>query len=188
MAFPWNAEGVEARLAKLWTEDGLTTAKIAVELSEMTGEPLTRNAVIGRINRLGLVKKGREQEAGPAGVAAADAPPAEPPVAEPVEVLAEPVIPVSVPEPAPLQASPVQASPQPLSPGVLLTDLRLGQCRFPITAHHAPSHLFCAAVVEAPGATYCSEHAAVCFDGRTPQERRRDQERGARARAGKEAA
>lgn len=181
MAFPWNAEGVEARLTKLWTEDGLSAAKIATELTEMTGEPLTRNAVIGRISRLGLSGKGNPDRSFGPQVAAE--PPIAEPAPEPVEVLSEPVISVSEPEPEPMQACPPQAS-----PGVLLTDLRIGQCRFPVTPHHAPSHLFCADPVEAPGATYCPVHAAMCFDRRTPQERRADYDRAARARAGKEAA
>lgn len=176
MAFPWNAEGVEARLTKLWTEDGLSAAKIAVELTAMTGEPLTRNAVIGRISRLGLSGKGNpDRSFGPQEI---ELPPAAAPEPEPVEVLAEPVVPIPEPEPAPLQAS----------PGVVLTELRIGQCRFLVTPHFASSHLFCAAAVEAPGATYCPEHAAICFDRRTPQERRADHDRAARARAAKEAA
>lgn len=52
-----------------------------------------------------------------------------------------------------------------------ITDLRMDQCRFPITPDDAPRHFFCGERVMEPGCPYCAEHAARCFDGR-PEERR----------------
>ena len=58
----WTDERVEL-LKKLWT-DGLSASQIAAELGNVT-----RNAVIGKVHRLGL--SGRAKDAKPAGSAAA---------------------------------------------------------------------------------------------------------------------
>lgn len=60
--------------------------------------------------------------------------------------------------------------------------LRRGECRFAVTPHSAPSHLFCAEPVEAEGAVYCACHAALCYDRRPAEKRRADAERMALAR------
>ena len=61
----WTDERVEL-LKKLWT-DGLSASQIAAELGNVT-----RNAVIGKVHRLGL--SGRAKDAKPAGSAAAARP------------------------------------------------------------------------------------------------------------------
>jgi hypothetical protein len=60
--------------------------------------------------------------------------------------------------------------------------LRRGECRFAITPHSAPSHLFCAESVEKEGAVYCACHAALCYDRRPAEKRRADAERAANMR------
>ena len=60
--------------------------------------------------------------------------------------------------------------------------LRRGQCRFAVTPHSAPSHLFCAEPVEAEGAVYCACHAAICYDRRPAGKRRADAEHMANVR------
>lgn len=50
-----KAELVE-RLIELW-EEGVSTAKMAARLSEIAGETITKNAVIGKVHRLGLVER-----------------------------------------------------------------------------------------------------------------------------------
>ncbi|MGX5776979.1 hypothetical protein [Methylorubrum zatmanii] len=62
--------------------------------------------------------------------------------------------------------------------------LRRGQCRFAITPHSAPSHLFCAEPAEHEKSSYCARHAAICFDRRSEERRRADAERAAIARSG----
>lgn len=53
--------------------------------------------------------------------------------------------------------------------GRLLIDMHRGQCRF--------------AIGEEPGASYCAEHAAVCFDRRPAEKRERIAEQMLKARA-----
>lgn len=62
--------------------------------------------------------------------------------------------------------------------------LRRGECRFAVTPHSAPSHLFCAEPVEKEGAVYCAHHAEICFDRRSAEQRQADAERAAIARDG----
>ena len=64
--------------------------------------------------------------------------------------------------------------------------LRRNQCRFSISPLDAREHLFCAEPVEGPGAVYCSEHAARCYDRRPAEVRRAHAERAAVARAARE--
>ena len=76
----WNEERVET-LKRMWAE-GASASQIAKELGQVT-----RNAVIGKVHRLGLSNRvalgGREDEAPEAAPAAAPAAPAEePPVEE----------------------------------------------------------------------------------------------------------
>src|SRR3954453_15613541 len=55
----WTDERVE-RLKKLWS-DGLSASQIAAEL----GGGVTRNAVIGKVHRLGLSGRGKGQAPAP---------------------------------------------------------------------------------------------------------------------------
>ncbi|MDQ2064817.1 GcrA family cell cycle regulator [Xinfangfangia sp. CPCC 101601] len=106
----WTDERVET-LKRMWAE-GQSASQIAKELGGVT-----RNAVIGKVHRLGLSNRvgGKEEdEAAPAAAAPAAAPPrVEPPVApkaEPVAPKPEPVAPrapVERPAPAPVAANPV---------------------------------------------------------------------------------
>lgn len=75
----WTDERVET-LKRMWTE-GQSASQIAKELGGVT-----RNAVIGKVHRLGLSNRGDDAEAAPAASAAAapaaEAVPAEPPIVE----------------------------------------------------------------------------------------------------------
>ncbi|MFP4571276.1 GcrA family cell cycle regulator [Rhodosalinus sp.] len=104
----WTDERVEL-LKKMWSE-GQSASQIAKELGGVT-----RNAVIGKVHRLGLSNRGAAAS-GPAA-----APPPEEPAAEPAlrgEARAAPD-PEPAPEPAPAQAETVvaeQAAPAPEEP------------------------------------------------------------------------
>ncbi len=103
----WTDERVET-LKRMWGE-GQSASQIAKELGGVT-----RNAVIGKVHRLGLSNRvgGKdEEEAAPAAAAAAPGP-ATPPAAAPTpraETSAEP----AAPQPAPVREEPVAASPRP---------------------------------------------------------------------------
>lgn len=95
----WTDERVE-RLTQMWGE-GLSASQIAKELGGVT-----RNAVIGKVHRLGLSNRA----GGAAGAAAPTPEPAAeaPPVAEPEVVAPEPAAPEPVMEAAP------ETDPEPL--------------------------------------------------------------------------
>ncbi|WP_332909033.1 GcrA family cell cycle regulator, partial [Paracoccus binzhouensis] len=72
----WTDERVET-LKRMWAE-GQSASQIAKELGGVT-----RNAVIGKVHRLGLSNRGEEGEAAPAAAPVAEARPAAAPAPEP---------------------------------------------------------------------------------------------------------
>ncbi len=94
----WTDERVET-LKRMWAE-GQSASQIAKELGGVT-----RNAVIGKVHRLGLSNRvgGRDDEEMPA--------PAEPPVAAPA-----PAAPAQAPAQAAPRAEPVASAPRPEAP------------------------------------------------------------------------
>ena len=95
----WTDERVET-LKRMWSE-GQSASAIAKELGGVT-----RNAVIGKVHRLGLSNRNDEAEAAPAPAAAAPAPePAAP------KKPATPKVAAPAPQPAPARPEPVEAEP-----------------------------------------------------------------------------
>lgn len=148
----WTAErdGVLRRLhAK-----GLSARRIAIELS--CG--LSRNAVIGRIHRLGLSLAARPKSSNPQPrQAGGDTSIAgrinrkrqQEPVRPPPRAGGEP--------PAELPAEAIPRRPQ--RQRKKFFDLQWGDCRYP---YGEQSFVFCAAEA-LPGRPYCDEHFALCF-------------------------
>lgn len=156
----WTDERVEL-LRRLWSE-GLSAGQVAAEI----GAGVTRNAVIGKIHRLGLPDRAAAKPAGRARIGrpgenrqveqavrkpAPSAPiaPALTPIAEPAEVAI------------------------PVSDRVTLLDLRDSMCRWPV-GHDGARHLFCGAHSAdfAHGRPYCAEHAEAAHERGTESERR----------------
>ena len=99
----WTDERVET-LKKMWAE-GQSASQIAKELGGVT-----RNAVIGKVHRLGLSNRvgpgaGRDEIDEP------EAPPVAPPRAEPAARAAAPELPRADLRPAPERAAPAPAAP-----------------------------------------------------------------------------
>ena len=141
----WTDERVEL-LKKLW-QDGLSASQIAKQLGGVT-----RNAVIGKVHRLGL--SGR----------AAPSKPARPQfkTPRPVRVATQaPSLPRRIAEPAPAShAPPVRYVDE--TPGTA-TVLTLGahMCKWPIGDPALESFTFCGRRTdEGP---YCQEHAQVAY-------------------------
>jgi GcrA cell cycle regulator len=146
-------------LKKLWT-DGLSASQIAKQLGGVT-----RNAVIGKVHRLGL-----------AGRAAPSRPIKRIPVptARPRPVLVVPPhvaakVESAVKALAPAAPHPiVKPAPKPVTPpekrGDLIGVLQLGtnMCKWPIGDPGDPDFGFCGAQCSS-GAVYCTEHAAIAF-------------------------
>jgi GcrA cell cycle regulator len=176
----WNDERVEL-LRKLWAE-GLSASQIANRLGDVT-----RNAVIGKVHRLGLsgrVTTSRLRKARPsaaAATAAAAAPVKVTPIAprparvqfavqgnaalKPVFVEHErAAVALAVVVPAAEQADPA-----PALAGVNLLDLKESMCRWPVGDPQDDGFHFCGQK-HADGLPYCERHARVAFQ---PVQRRR---------------
>ncbi len=194
----WTDERVD-KLKELWGE-GMSASQIAKVMGGVT-----RNAVIGKVHRLGLSNRGPGQEDGrPAEPAAsvATVPPARPaapadagPAPEPQPAVAEEMLPA----PAARRAAPViRDATQPRAPGaptpeeeaaratlaeiekfakrVTLLELTERTCKWPIGDPTDDDFAFCGLGC-VPGKPYCQHHVAVAFQ---PMSSRRD-----RARAGR---
>jgi GcrA cell cycle regulator len=149
----WTDERVET-LKKLWL-DGLSASQIAKQLGGVT-----RNAVIGKVHRLGL--SGRATPSQPQrpvfkapraprpAIAAAPAP----------RRAVEPAMPTQLPSPALLAEEPGTA-----------TVLTLGahMCKWPIGDPASDSFTFCGRRSDREG-PYCSEHARVAYQ---PQQQKK---------------
>lgn len=150
----WTDERVTT-LKKLWL-DGLSASQIAKQLGGVT-----RNAVIGKVHRLGL--SGRAAPSQPARPAFKAPRPARPaatamPAAPRRVVAAEPVAPS--PSPIPMQPSvPVLRNEAPGSATVLTLGAHM--CKWPIGDPSSDGFTFCGR--RSSEGPYCVEHARVAY-------------------------
>ncbi|NIX77853.1 GcrA family cell cycle regulator [Microvirga terricola] len=166
----WTDERVEL-LKKLWT-DGLSASQIANELGNVT-----RNAVIGKVHRLGL--SGRAKDSKPETTAAARprkaprAPSAPAPIAPAIRnnVVVAPI------SRAPVVEEEVEVAVEedlaiPMSERVTIMDLRESMCRWPMGDPTKPEFRFCGAR-SITGLPYCTHHARVAYQPVTDRRRER---------------
>ena len=171
----WTDERVE-RLKELWTE-GMTASQIASSLGGVS-----RNAVIGKVHRLGLSNRSGTGKDPEPEVEAEEpvelkkketATPKEAPVEELKTPAAEPEIEQSEQEdavnPVLALAAEVERSARKLS----LLELNERTCKWPIGDPATDDFYFCGlpCAVDKP---YCSAHVAVAYQ---PMSSRRDRER-----------
>jgi hypothetical protein len=132
----WTDERVE-KLKELWS-DGLSCTQVARALGGTT-----RNAVIGKVHRLGIDRKA------PSGPKPRSVPGHAPRMAQ--KSAEAKSIPESVSEPTPVPAKPTD----------LITLDKLGNdtCRYPDKMRDG-EHLFCGAAPK-EGSPYCSAHHAI---------------------------
>jgi GcrA cell cycle regulator len=172
----WTDERVET-LRKLWL-DGKSASQIAAELSN----GITRNAVIGKVHRLGL--SGRVK----APAAAVPRPrPAKPQQSVQRTIVSRPMAPISRGATALAFApraevmiieKPAEEVVIPMSERVTITDLREAMCRWPLGDPATSEFRYCGA--KSPvGTPYCSYHSRVAYQ--PVQERRRERDRERRA-------
>ncbi len=173
----WTDEKVE-QLKKLWL-DGLSASQIANELAN----GMTRNAVIGKIHRLGL--SGRVKSQTPSG-------------ARPKQKNERPAAPRSSGGSAPLMrgnlalAMDSRPSPAarpiaddvvvPISERVTLMELRESMCRWPLGDPTTAEFRFCGAKMPTGPGPYCSYHARIAYQPAQERRRERDRERRLAAR------
>ncbi len=180
----WNDERVEA-LKTMWGE-GKSASQIAKELGGVT-----RNAVIGKVHRLGLSNRAtaataKTADTGKAKVAAkpkaASAPKAEaapkPEAPRPVQVPARKPI-ITAGQPLPPQPSQSEISAEALAnlaeferkaKKLKLMQLTERTCKWPIGDPATQDFWFCGHQTQA-GKPYCETHVAVAFQ---PMSARRD--------------
>ena len=190
----WTDDRVET-LKRMWTE-GQSASQIAKELGGVT-----RNAVIGKVHRLGLSNRTEEAEAPPAAAepaavveTAEPAPAAAEAEVEPEEAVAEPEEaapqPVFIPrrpivpagQPLPPQPSANEISPEALASvrevekkarKLTLMELTERTCKWPIGDPATDKFWFCGLPSQA-GKPYCEAHVGVAFQ---PMSARRDRRR-----------
>lgn len=164
----WTDERVEL-LRKLWL-DGLSASQIANELSN----GITRNAVIGKVHRLGL--SGRVKTSAPAMPRQRVKPlrPSNPRPSAPIvrgnTALAFNPMPIVASAPAPLEDVVI-----PISERVTIMDLKEAMCRWPLGDPTNAEFRFCGA--KKPNSAtgpYCAYHSRIAYQ--PVQERRRDRE------------
>lgn len=149
----WTDERV-ATLKKLWA-DGLSASQIAKQMGEVT-----RNAVIGKVQRLGLSGRATPSRPGPK-VKKSNAPKQSKgsgeskqtaPSSQPAALVADPVI---------------------LPDGELVTVLTIrdSMCKWPIGHPNSADFRFCGAETH-NGGQYCEGHASMAYQPRRKYRRR----------------
>ncbi len=152
----WTDERVTT-LKKLWL-DGLSASQIAKQLGGVT-----RNAVIGKVHRLGLSGRAApSQPARPAFKAPRPARPVSTAPAAPRRMVAEPVSTPVVSAPLP---TPVHRIEEPGSATVLTLGAHM--CKWPIGDPSSDGFTFCGRRMGDAG-PYCREHAQVAYQQPQP--------------------
>ena len=156
----WTDERVEL-LKKYWTE-GLTASQIAMRLGG-----ITRNAVIGKVHRLGLSGRAITTRLKPPRPRPAVGLTNRPPKAR----TAKPGNPLlqSIYHDAEPYTAPVEEIEIPLNERKSLQDLTESCCRWPIGDPQTPEFHFCNGK-KVPGLPYCEHHSRRAFH--VPQPRR----------------
>ena len=178
VSLSWTEERVEL-LRQHWAE-----GKSASQIAALLGHGLTRNAVIGKVHRLGLA--GRAKSPSPSAP-------------RPRQPSSAPAHRVSAPRASMLGAAPrivrgatalalapetlMEAQPQvhesvvlPMSLRVTIVDLKEAMCRWPLGDPTSPEFRYCGA--QSSNGPYCAHHGALAYQ--PAQDRRRDRERRAR--------
>jgi GcrA cell cycle regulator len=149
----WSDDRVE-QLKKLW-EAGLSASQIAAELGNVT-----RNAVIGKVHRLGL--SGRAKS--PSSAAP------RPRKARPAQHMMRVSRPISRGNTALAQAFEVEAEPDPvtydnvvpMSQRLSLLELNEATCHWPVGDPSSPDFFFCGGRALS-GLPYCAQHSRVAY-------------------------
>lgn len=155
----WDDERIE-QLKKLWSE-GLSASQIAAELGGVT-----RNAVIGKVHRLGLSGRAKAKSPAVSRVRKAAAKPQRVQhivsrgnlaVIEDVEMDVEPVIDTR------------ENVVVPISRRISIMELKEGVCRWPLGDPQTSEFAYCGSDCSG-NKTYCGPHARIAYQ---PQNERR---------------
>ena len=167
----WTDERIEI-LKKLWL-DGLSASKIASQL----GNAITRNAVIGKVHRMGLSGRAKPTSTLPTRPRAKE----EPHVARAPHGGGGAPQRSSMPmsrgntalavdfDLAPMMAAAMRAEPKlesvviPMSERVTIMELRESMCKWPLGDPMTPEFRYCGAKSPGVGGPYCQPHARVAY-------------------------
>jgi GcrA cell cycle regulator len=164
----WTDERVEL-LRKLWS-DGLSASQVAAEL----GPGITRNAVIGKIHRLGLAERAKTANAPRPRAAKAPRPAAPAPRVGGHAVHGNVALAFAPQTIVVARAAPEEEVVIPLSERVTLMDLRESMCRWPMGDPTTAEFRFCGGRSPIGGGPYCAHHARIAYQ--PAQDRRRSRE------------
>jgi GcrA cell cycle regulator len=143
---PWTDEAT-AMLRELWADDNMSAANIANILSKQFGGTFGRNAVLGKVHRLGLPNRNKVVPAKPRRVPTLR----RPPRASKRAVVA------SAPVPDILDAADI-----PFEQRRSLLELTSKTCKWPVGNPSMPGFFFCGAE-PVEGKPYCACHAARAY-------------------------
>jgi len=169
----WTDERVEL-LKQLWLD-----GKSASQISAALGNGLTRNAVIGKVHRLGLAGRPKSSSSVSGAVRAPRVRSASP---RPAAVRAAPRPRMVHGNTALAFAHDYQIEDRPaaledvvvpMSLRVTIVDLKEAMCKWPLGDPTTPEFRYCGAA--APDGPYCSFHATLAYQ--PTQDRRRERER-----------
>ena len=162
----WNDDRV-ADLKRLWVDENLSGTQIAAALGLKD-----RNAVMGKIHRLGLTRKNAAAsgEAAPNPVSVKSDAVAAVAAHEPQAAPCEPPPPIQEAPPSPPPTPEPAVEPDALA-GHPVMQLKERSCRWPIGDPQKPDFRFCCA--ERLGSfPYCAEHAEISYMAPDRQSRR----------------
>ncbi|WP_375460965.1 GcrA family cell cycle regulator [uncultured Enterovirga sp.] len=166
----WTDSRVEL-LGKLWGE-GLSASQIAALL----GGGVTRNAVIGKVHRLGLSGRGKTGQPAAARPARPRSPASPMPLADVAAGVETGVNDGPAPaEPVREIAPAVVRLPEPMIPvseRVSILDLRDSMCRWPLGDPSSPDFGFCGARATT-GVPYCDAHCRIAYQPAAERKRLR---------------
>ena len=180
----WTDERVDL-LRQLWL-DGRSASQISAAL----GAGLLRNAVIGKVHRLGLAGRAKNASAPPSAPSQPRAQPAARRAAAARQTAASTSVSAGAaivhgntalaiaPEMA-VEALPIRIEEEvviPMSLRVTIVDLKESMCRWPLGDPSSPDFRYCGSPASA-SAPYCCHHGKLAYQPAQDRRRERDRER-----------
>ncbi len=172
----WTDERVE-QLKQHWLE-----GKSASQIAGLLGNGLTRNAIIGKVHRLGLAGRAKSPSSGgsrprqlppqhgPRRVSSPRAPSVAPRIVRGATALAINPMPMSATEPEPFESVVL-----PMSLRVTIVELNEAMCRWPLGDPACPDFRYCGSPVSS--GPYCAHHGGLAYQPAQERRRERDRER-----------
>ena len=172
----WTDERVE-QLKQHWLE-----GKSASQIAGLLGNGLTRNAIIGKVHRLGLAGRAKSPSSGgsrprqsppqhgPRRVSSPRAPSVAPRIVRGATALAINPMPLHATEPEPFESVVL-----PMSLRVTIVELNEAMCRWPLGDPTSPDFRYCGS--PSSSGPYCAHHGGLAYQPAQDRRRERDRER-----------